>query len=508
MAAREASESSLFAGRIPLEDGGMREQTARGTIVNGLFQVALATLAVLKGVLVAAFLTTEEYGVWGILFVTLLTITVLRQVGIVDKFVQQDDESQELAFRKAFTLELLLGCIVMALFIVLAPVLAVIYGEPKLVAPALVLALTMPLSALQVPTWVFYRSMRFVKQRTIQAIDPVVGVIATTVLAIAGAGYWSLVVGAVVGALAGGVASLVASPYRPALVFDRGAAREYAGFSFPLLIAAASSLVIAQGSIIAGEARLGLTGAGVITFAAGLAMYSDRIDAIITSALYPAICAVKDRTDLLFEAFVKSNRAALMWGLPFGLGVALFAADLVQFVIGDEWRVGLDVLRAFGITAALGHIGFNWGAFYRARGETRPIAVWAGLTMLAFLALPLPLLVFDGLRGYAFGMVALMLVNTSIRAYYLAKLFSGFRAISYALRAIAPSVPAVGVVLLMRLAEGGADRTAGLAIAELAVYVTVTALATWWLERDLIRELAGYLRRRSGPKPTAALQRG
>jgi O-antigen/teichoic acid export membrane protein len=508
MAAPEATEPHLFAGRVPLEDGGMREHLARGTIVNALFQIGLATLGVLKGVLVAAFLTTEEYGVWGILFVTLLTIALLHQVGIADKFIQQDEESQELAFRRAFTLELILSCGVTALFVASTPVLAVVYGEPRLVAPALVLALIIPLGALQVPTWIFYRSMRFVKQRTLQAIDPVVGLVATTALAISGAGYWSLVIGSLAGALVGGIASVAASPYRLGLAFSRGTARDYAGFSVPLIIAGASSLVIAQGSIIAGEATLGLAGAGVIAFAAGLTQYSNRVDQILTATLYPAICAVKDRTDLLFESFVKSNRVALMWGVPFGLGVALFAGDLVQFVIGGRWENGLDVIRAFGVAAALGHIGFNWGAFYRARGDTKPIGIWAALTMLAFLAVPLPLLVFDGLRGYAIGMILLMLVSTCIRAYYLVKLFSGFRVIRYTLRALAPSVPATAAVLVLRLLEGGGDRTAALALGELVVYVAVTALATWRLERDLLKELAGYFRRPQGPQRAAALQRG
>jgi len=56
---------------------------------------------------------------------------------------------------------------------------------------------------------------------------------------------------------------------------------------------------------------------------------TDRLDAIITQTLYPAVCAVADRTELLFETFVKSNRLALMWAMPFGLGLALFAPDLV-----------------------------------------------------------------------------------------------------------------------------------------------------------------------------------
>ena len=42
--------------------------------------------------------------------------------------------------------------------------------------------------------------------------------------------------------------------------------------------------------------------------------------------MYPAICAVQDRLELLRESFVKSNRLALMWAMPFGVGIALFAA--------------------------------------------------------------------------------------------------------------------------------------------------------------------------------------
>ena len=33
---------------------------------------------------------------------------------------------------------------------------------------------------------------------------------------------------------------------------------------------------------------------------------------------------------------MKSNRLAMMWGIPFGVGLALFAADLVHHVIGRE----------------------------------------------------------------------------------------------------------------------------------------------------------------------------
>jgi hypothetical protein len=64
------------------------------------------------------------------------------------------------------------------------------------------------------------------------------------------------------------------------------------------------------------------------------------------------------------------------------------------------------------------------------------------------------------------------------------------------LRAILPTVPAAAAVLLIRVLESG-QRTAAMAAAELAVYALVTMLATWALERPLLREVAGYVLSRS-----------
>jgi hypothetical protein len=66
------------------------------------------------------------------------------------------------------------------------------------------------------------------------------------------------------------------------------------------------------------------------------------------------------------------------------------------------------------------------------------------------------------------------------------------------LRAIAPTMPAAACTLLLRAATG-APTTLGGAIAELAAYVIVTTAATWLIERELLREVAGYVRRGKGP---------
>lgn len=505
-AASAAAEQvgGLYAGRIPLGGRKMRQHAARGAVVNALFQVTIMTLGLLKGVVVAAFLTPDEYGVWGILLISVVTITWLKQVGISDKFVQQTDQDQERAFQQAFTLELVLSTAFAVLFCALVPVLALVYGEQRLLLPGLVLALTMPLSALQAPIWVFYRRMQFGRQRLLQAVDPVVGLVVTVLLAATGSGYWSLVLGSVAGVLAGALVAVIASAYRFTLRFDRDVARGYATFSWPLLVSGASSLVVAQGSMVLGEAHLGLAGAGMIAFASAIAFYSTQVDAILTQTLYPAICAVRDRHDLLFETFVTSNRVALMWGLPFGLGVALFAGDFVHLVVGDQWQAAVFLLQVFGGAMGIGHIAHNWDAFYRAQGNTRPIAIWSVVGMLSFLVFAAPLLVLEGLDAYAVGMAIVALVSLVVRVGYVTRMFPGFRVLRYSLRATAPSVPATAAVLALRAVDGPGHST-GVALVELAVYLAITAIGTFLLERRLLLELRSYLRGWSRARPTPAV---
>jgi polysaccharide transporter, PST family len=429
-----------------------------------------------------------------VVVITFTTLLWLKQVGVVDKYVQQDEADQELAFQRAFTVELIVtGAFVVAM-LAAVPVVTLVYGHGELAVPSVLVIVTIALSVLQTPLWIYYRRMDFVRQRALQAIEPALGFVVTVALAAAGAGYWSLVIGFLAGSAAAALAALRYSPYRLALRFERGTLREYTTFSWPLFVAAASSLVIAQTSIIVGDHVLGLAGVGVIALAASVSNYVNRVDEMLTQTIYPAISAVRNRIDLLFETFVKSNRLALMWGLPFGVGLALFASDLVRFGIGDQWEPGIILFQAFGVIAGVNHIGFNWDAFYRARGNTRPIAIWSFLCMLSFLAAAVPLLIAHGLDGLALGMAVMGTVSLGVRLFFLARLFPGFRIARYMARAAAPTIPAVGAVLTLRLVEGS-DRSLAMALGELGLYLLVTVGATLVLERDLLREVAGYLRR-------------
>ncbi len=491
----DAPDQAGPARRFSLGGRTLRQVAARGTIINAVFLTALSGLGLVRGFVLAHFLTREDYGLWGVLVISLGTLLWLKQVGVGDKYIQQDEADQELAFQKAFTLEAMFMGAFIVLMAAAVPLVVLVYGESELLWPGFVIVAILPALALQAPLWVFYRQMRFVRQRALQAVDPIVGFIAAVGLAAAGAGYWAIIIGVLAGAWAAAIVAVAASPYRLRFRYDRGTLRSYASFSWPLVIASGSGLIVAQASILASEKHLGLAGAGAIALAATVSQFTDRVDQVVTGTLYPAICAVRDRSELLLESFVKSNRLALMWAFPFGVGLALFAPDLVEFGIGERWEPAVIVIQAFGLGAAINHIGFNWDAYFRARGETRPIAVVAFTSMVAFLIAALPLLFIDGLRGYAIGVAAQTVVGVSMRAFFLRRLFAGFAILRHAARAIAPTLPAAAVILGLRVLESG-ERTGAIALGELVAYGLVTAAATWAFERELLREAVGYVRAR------------
>jgi O-antigen/teichoic acid export membrane protein len=244
---------------------------------------------------------------------------------------------------------------------------------------------------------------------------------------------------------------------------------------------------------------------GVIGVAGMILRFSSQVDAVITATIYPAVCAVRDRLELLFEVFTKSNRVALLWAVPAGVGLSLFARDLVEVGLGDQWRPAIGVLEAFGLITAAQQIAFNWSAFMRARGDTRPLASSAVLAMVTFMAAGVPLMFAYGLKGYAIGMAAVTVVQVASRVWFLRRrLFHGFGVVRHSLRAVAPTIPAAAAVLGLRALEPAGAGT-GYALVELPLYITMVIALTMLLERALVREVLGYVRGGTAARPRLAV---
>lgn len=496
-------DDSILRRRAEIGGAGLRDRVASGTLVNTLYLLSINGLTIVQGLLLAGLLGAGEYGLWGLLAISFGTLFALAAVGFDDKYIQQDHPDQQAAFEIAFTLQSILCGLFTVIAVIAIPLFSALYDQPRIVVPGLLLAIAVPLIALQTPTWVFYRRMDFFKQRLLQSFNPVVSFVVTVSLALSGLGFWSLVIGTLVGSVTAATMAVLWSPYKLRFRYERGILREYAAFSWPLLVGSVSGVLAFQVPLTLAARTIGPAAVGALTLASQITQYTKRVDDIVTHALYPAICVVKDQRDLLFESFSKSNRLALLWGFPTGVAAALFAPQAVPLVLGERWELAVPLIQVLGLSAAVDQIGFNWTAFARARGETRVLAVASVISLVAILSVGVPMMVAFGLPGFAIGIAAGTLATLAVRLVYLVKLFPAARMTTHVARSIAPTVVGAATVLAGRgVAPEGASTLR--LLLDSAVYVLIVATVTWFAERALLREAVGYLRKKAAPEPAVA----
>ena len=495
--------------RLSFPRAELRRRTLRGTVVTGSFLVLIDGLVLLQGLIVTRLLGPSQIGLYGVVSTTVISLISLKRVGIDEAFVQQQEADQEREFQYAFTIELGLSVAMAVIILALSPVVAAVYRDQQLLALMASLAYLPLAFALQSPLWVFFRRMDFGRQRMLQAIQPLVGFLVTIPLAAAtDLGVWSLIIGQVAGYVVAVLAALVASPYRLRLRYDRRVAARYLRFSAPVLVTVVSAMIIAQGSILVIKLDDGLAAAGFITLAVTLTRYIDRADQIVTATIYPAICAIQGERRALEELYVKSNRATLMWVLPYAVGIVLFAPDLVQFVLGPSWEPAVVLLQGLAIVGALTQLGFNWFSFFRAHGDTRPPAVEAAVAAVAFLALAVPGLLADGFDGFIYGRIAGALLVLAVRAFYTRRLLpdARFRIL------VEPSLLSIGLAtaaaVALRLVLWGGNRPLAQAIAELVVFAAVYSALVFRRERSLLNELLSAVRSSRSPGERPAVGAG
>jgi O-antigen/teichoic acid export membrane protein len=478
-----------MSDRLPFARTELRSRTVRGVGINAVFLVIVEAASLAQGLIVARVLGPSQIGLYGIVSITAMTLIALKRVGIDEAYVQQDEADQELEFQRAFTLELALSFLFTVLIAVAAPILVAVYDDDRLLALTLAVSYLPIAFALQAPLWIFFRRMDFIRQRSLQAVVPVVTFLVTIPLVLATKSVWSLVIGAFAGNVAAVVLAIRLSPYRLALRYDHAAARRYFAFSWPIFVVTAGGLVTGQGQILAFKLEGGLAAAGFLSLAVALTRYADRADQIISPAIYPAICAVRDRLATLEEMFVKSCRASAIWSVAFGAGFLLFAPDLVHFALGSKWDGAVLLLQGLGVAAALYQLGFGWIAFARGLGRPRPPALEAVVAVAIFLFVAVPALAVWGHGAYVAAIIASSLAVLAVRAYFVRRMLPGVDLPDLLWRAIRPLLPAVAAVVGLRLALWGGERHLAQAVCELLLFLGVYALATWAGERPLLREI-------------------
>ncbi|MDO9439610.1 MAG: oligosaccharide flippase family protein, partial [Beijerinckiaceae bacterium] len=175
------------------ENDGLRQQATRsvGWIILERWTSRLLTLVVIA--VLTRLLSPEDFGLVAMATVVMALLQVFVDSGFATVLVQRKTlEPRDTS--TAFWTQLAISVVLYIALFVSAPLLAYLFGEPRLAGVHQVIGLGLPISALsQVPSALLERSFGFRSLAVRQVLGALCGAAAAVPIAFAGGGVWALV---------------------------------------------------------------------------------------------------------------------------------------------------------------------------------------------------------------------------------------------------------------------------------------------------------------------------
>lgn len=193
----------------------LKRRSIRGSFATVLSQGTKMAIQIGSQVVLARLLFPSEYGLIAMVYPIIALVQVFNDAGLAQAIVQRPTLLQK-QVSALFWVNIGISCLLAGLVVVLAPLAAWIYGEPRLILLTIVLGLTLPMIALSIiPGALLSRHMRFGLLARNEVLAMVAGTGVTIVCAMQGLSYWSLVIGQFANAIIGNILIWSASGWLP-----------------------------------------------------------------------------------------------------------------------------------------------------------------------------------------------------------------------------------------------------------------------------------------------------
>lgn len=359
----------------------LARKTAGGVRWNLVGTIGTNALRVIVIPILGRLLTPNEFGVVAAALTVIAFATFLKDAGVGNALVQRKELSER-HVEAAFAFSIIFGVVLAGGLAFVAPAIAELYGVGELTPMVRALALMFVFRGLAtVPMAMARRSMRFRDLALIDLGSYLIGNVITVVLALAGYGAWSIVIGYVVESALGSVCLLARRPVRYRPLPDIRYLRDLAGYGIGHVLGEIANYFAYQGDNIVVGHQLGPRALGLYTRAYDLMRYpAVAFSNIAGSVLFAAFSRIQDERQRLARVYRQALFAVSAVLLPTSAALFVLAPELIQLLLGERWD---DAILPFQILAAsmLPRTTFKLGVtIARAAGDV----FWVALANLAY----------------------------------------------------------------------------------------------------------------------------
>ena len=316
-------------------------------LLGFLGRVGPALIQLVANMIMARFLSPDDFGTIGVLAIIIMVANVLVDSGLGGSLVKEKDITNLDCSTIAF-FNIIMGVVIYLVLFIFAPLIERIYGINNLSIIVRVLSTTFLIGPIGlVPKALLYRSLQFGKVTATLIISILFASVIAVIMAMNGAGVWSLVAFQIVNSIMIVVTSCFACHYKLSFRFSKSSFNRLFSFGF-------ITTIISIVDTIYENLLTTITGKYLSVGEAGYLTQSKKLEESLTTSVastignvaFPILTKLKNDNERFIKEASSVYETLSLISFPILLYVAFFADEIITLLFGEKWLPSAFYLKA------------------------------------------------------------------------------------------------------------------------------------------------------------------
>lgn len=336
--------------------------------------------------ILARLLSPADFGLVGMATIVTGFIWLFQDLGTASAVIQRKHSSESL-LSSIFWMNVGFGLLGMLALLIVAPLAASFYQEPRITVILRVLSVTFLLSGVTtLQKALLERELAFAKLAKIEISATLAGSAIGISLAVLGWGVWALVYQALTVVVVTTILIWMKTFWQPKIMFNWNELKKVSSYSLNLTGFSIFNYFSRNADYLLVGKFLGTQELGYYTLAYRLMLYPlQNISAIANRVLFPVFSRVQDDNSKFSSAYLKIVSSIAILTFPLMIALWGVAEPFVMTIFGRQWQPVSWLLLILAPVGLLQSIGTTVGLLYQAKGRTDWMFRWGVFAGIVFI---------------------------------------------------------------------------------------------------------------------------
>lgn len=377
-------------------------------------------IGLVSTIILARLLTPSDYGVVAIAMLVVGFLETIAYTGVDLALLRPGADTRE-HYDAAWTIQIIQGQAIAVLLLLIAPIAAPFFTEPRAYAVMQVLALRpFVTSFTNIGVVAFRKELNFAKDFQFLIVSKLLSFVVVVTAAVILRSYWALVIGMTGASVVEVLLSYIIHPYRPRISFKR--VRELWGFSQWLIISRVGSFFTRKADEFVIGRVLGTVPMGSYHVSSDIATLPNyELIMPLRRAMFPTLSKHADDPENLERMFMLSASAVAVMAFSMGFGLMAVAPELVPLVLGEKWRSAIELMRWLSLFGSFAAMVLCLEMLLWVHGKTHVSAVQTWLSLLLLVPAAYLGAINHGVEGVAVARFLVSTIDVPVMVYLTAR---------------------------------------------------------------------------------------